>query len=115
MSDRVPVINRIATIVEPRQPYLDWAGGLDSDEPGIAGFSREQLTSVYLIRETDNPERVLRRQWEWMFEEKLFSWCRDRTKWPRRRTYKVFREWFDVRLVDMVYDLADAPIIIDDF
>ena len=115
MSDRVPTINRIATVVEPRKPYFDWARGLDNDEPGIDVMTREQLTSVYLIRESDNSERMLRRQWDWMFEEKLFSWCRDSTLWPRKRTYKVFREWFDVRLVDLVFDLADAPIVLEDF
>jgi hypothetical protein len=101
-------------IIRQSDGRIPWARGLDNDEPGIDVMTREQLTSVYLIRESDNSERMLRRQWDWMFEEKLFSWCRDSTLWPRKRTYKVFREWFDVRLVDLVFDLADAPIVLED-
>ena len=115
MSDSVPIINRSATIVEPKEPYLAWARGLDDDDPGIDAMSREKLTSVYLIEETMDAERVLRRHWDWIFEEKLFSWHRDRQAWPPKRTYKVFRDWFDVRLVDLVFDLADAPIVHEDF
>ena len=30
--------------------------------------------------------------------------------WPRKRTYAMFLAWFDVRIVDLVFDLADAPL-----
>ena len=79
---------------------------MDGDDPSIDGMSHEDLTSVYLVAQEEDAERVLRRQWDWIFEEKLYSWHRDRHAWPRKRTYKVFREWFDVRLVHLVFDLG---------
>ena len=115
MSDRVPTINRIATVVVPKEPYFAWARALDDDEPTIDSLSSQALTSVYLIDEDDDAERSLRRNWDWIFEEKLFAWHRDRQDWPRKRTYRIFREWFDVRLVGLVFDLSDEPLVHEEF
>ena len=49
MSDTVPIINRVAIVVEPKEPYLAWARSLDGEDPTIEHMSREDLTSVYLI------------------------------------------------------------------
>ena len=114
MNDDVPVINRVAAVVDPKEPYLAWARALDDDEPTIDSLSREQLTSVYLIEELDDDEtgeRALRRHWPWIFEEKLMAWCRASKDWPRKRTYKMFRQWLDVRLIDLLYDLSDDPLL----
>ena len=113
MSDSVPVINRTATIIEPKEAYLEWARKLDDDEPIIDTMSRQQLTSVYLVEETMDPtdiKRSLRRHWDWIFEEKLHAWHRDPRAWPQRRTFKLFQKWFDIRLIDLVYDMADGPL-----
>ena len=110
-----PTINRIATVVKPKEPYLVWARALDDDDPSIDSVSPAGLTSVYLIEEEEDAERALRRHWDWIFEEKLCSWHRDRQAWPRKRSYRVFREWFDVWLVDLVFDLAASPIVHEEF
>ncbi len=115
MSDRVPIINRIAAVVEPKEPYLAWARALDDGGPSMDSLSAEDLTSVYLIDQEENAEKSLRRNWDWIFEEKLFSWHRDRQGWPRKRTLRIFREWFDVRLIDLVYDLSDDPLVQEEF
>lgn len=86
MSDRVRIINRTAIVVEPKEPYFAWARTLDDDESSIDAMSRENLTSVYLVEEDEEPEKVLQRHWDWIFEEKLYSWHRDQQAWPRKRT-----------------------------
>lgn len=113
-EDTVPVINRVAVVVEPKEPYLAWARALGGDDPTIDGMSRDQLTSVYLMEEHADPKRPLRRHWDWIFAESLNSWCRDPITWPQDRTYGMFREWLDVRVVDMVFDLADGPVTHDE-
>jgi hypothetical protein len=115
MSETVPTINRIAVVVEPKEPYRVWARDLDGNDPTIDGMSREHLTSVYLIEEDPDSEEPLRRHWDWIFAENLHSWCRDSSSWPQGRTYTLFKEWFDVRVVDMVFDLDDAPLRHDEF
>ena len=114
MSQRVPIINRIAAVVEPKEPYYAWARALDDEEPSIDSMWREKMTSVYLIDEEEDAEDSLRRNWDWIFEEKLFSWHRDREAWPQERTYRSFREWFEVRLVGVVFDLSEYPLLQQD-
>lgn len=115
MSETVPTINCIAVVVEPKEPYRAWARDLDGEDSTIDGMSREHLTSVYLIEEDPNSEEPLRRHWDWIFAENLHSWCRDSSSWPQDRTYTLFEAWFDVRVVDMVFDLADGPLRRDEF
>lgn len=67
------------------------------------------------VDENEDGERSLRRKWEWILEEKLHSWHRDSQAWPQKRTYRLFREWFDVRLVSLVFDLADEPLFHEEF
>ena len=115
MSDEVSVINRAAAVVTPREPYLAWARCLD-DEDGsqVDELLPEELTSVYLIEEAEEIEHSLRRHWETIFDEILSSWCADQKLWPHRRTFAMFQEWFDTRLIDLVFDLADIPLIHED-
>ena len=76
MSDQPSVINRIAAVVTPREPYLAWARRLDDDDgPDIDEVPSEELTSVYLIEEAEDAEHSLRRHWESIFDEILSSWC----------------------------------------
>ncbi len=110
-GNNVPTVNRIATVVEPREPYLAWARALDDDDPVMDLLSQEALTSVYLIESDEPAERALQRHWEWIFAEKLHAWCRDPAIWPEQRTYALFRKWFKVRLVDLIFDLADEPLL----
>ena len=34
---------------------------------------------------------------------------------PQNRTLKMFREWFDVHIYSMVWDLADEPLLVEDW
>ncbi len=115
MSEQPSVINRIAAVVTPREPCLAWARRVDDDDgPSIDEVPFEELTSVYLIEEAEEAEHSLRRHWEWIFDEILSSWCADETLWPGKRTFTMFQEWFDTRLIDLVFDLVDAPLLHDD-
>lgn len=115
MSDTVPTINRTAVVTEPKEPYLAWARVLDGEDPTIDTMSREDLTSAYLIEEdAESKEETLSRHWDWIFAENLNSWHRDPSLWPQDRTYSMFMEWFDVRIVGIVYDLADGPLTHED-
>jgi len=58
-------------------------------------------------------KKVLRRYWRGIFEEELNGWMRDPDVWPRRRTLKVFLDWFEVEVCDLVVDLGRGPIHYD--
>jgi hypothetical protein len=69
------------------------------------------LSSVYLIEVDDQPERSLKNHWAEIFEEMLLSWCAMSAEWPPRRTYSILREWFEIEIQELVFDLADGPIL----
>ena len=100
------MLNRAALIVRPKQPYLDWAAGLEEDgvHPDPAG---EQ--TVYLIPEPEDDadaERILQEVYPHVFENELDGWWTDedacarcsrgrsamasRHRWRARRVRTVF-------------------------
>lgn len=108
-------INRLAVVVEPKEPYYSWARQLDEDGPSIDDKAPEDRCSVYLIEWAEAAEPILRRHFGRIFEEKLNAWHRVDDDWPQKRTYKMFRQWFRIRLVSLVLDLEDSPIVADKF
>jgi hypothetical protein len=107
------MINRAVVIVRPKQPLLDWVNATDPpEEPFTLDQIRGEGTAL-LVPEVDDEralERVLRRKFPRIFEQELEGWCNDEDTWPVDRSYKVFREWFDVEFHSMVFDLADDRI-----
>jgi hypothetical protein len=86
------MINRVAVLVRPKEPYLAWARQLDEEGPSIHEMAIEDLSAVYLMESADDPEPILRRRFGIIFEEQLESWHRIPGDWPLRRTYDMFRE-----------------------
>jgi hypothetical protein len=70
---------------------------------------------VYLVDEVDLqiPQKVLRRHFDEVFVEMLASWHRDVSAWPARRTWRMFQEWFEGEVVEMVFDLSRLPLELD--
>lgn len=108
------MLNRAALIVRPKQPFLDWAAGLEEEgvRPDPAG---EQ--TVYLIPEPEDDEdaeRLLQEVCTHVFESELDAWWTDEDAWPAQRTYAVFMEWFSVEIHTIIVDLVDDELR-DDF
>ena len=108
-------INRIAIIVTPGEPYWTWARAI-SDDAAIVDAVADGCTSAHLVEAPDafEPDHLIRKHFGMIFEEQLDSWHRDETAWPRRRTEAMFREWFNAKVVDMVWDLGRGPIEVDE-
>lgn len=54
------------------------------------------------------------KHFDYFFESWLFGWSTDPAQWPPRRTRRMFREWFEVRIHTMVEDTVDAPYELED-
>ena len=109
------MINRAAVVVRPKQPFLDWAK-LD-DETGIAASVFQDMhddATVFLLPEyedDDEQQAVLREAWPTLFEAMLDGWLRDPDAWPKGRTFEMFLDWFEVKMMSVVRDLyLDEPI-----
>jgi hypothetical protein len=105
------MLNRAAVIVRPKQPYLDWAAGLD--DAGVAPEVGGERT-VYLIPSYDTQEEawdILAEAWESIFDAELWDWHTDEAAWPPGRTFAMFKEWFDVEIHSVVEDLCGYELV----
>lgn len=99
-------INRTAIIIKPRQPFLDWCSKLYPDD-----LDEMNNTNTYLIREdVEDVESWLKKKYDKLFTIELESWHTNKKEWPQKRNYKMFKEWFQIDLSNMVYDLENSPV-----
>ena len=108
------MLNRSALIVRPKQPYLDWAAGLD-DSGLVPDVDGEK--TIYLIPSFEDD----REAWKFLeyfytevFERELDGWHTDESAWPPDRDFEMFQEWFDIELHSSVEDLVDTDIVDDE-
>ena len=50
-----------------------------------------------------------------IFEHELESCMTDPDEWPKNRSYKMFKEWFEIRVSDTVLDFGSDPIIVEEY
>jgi hypothetical protein len=108
------MLNRGVLIVRPRQPYLDWAAGLD--DSGIVPDPNDERT-IYLIpgyEDDDQAWAILEEVYAEVFERELDGWHTDEAAWPQNRDFAMFQEWFDIELHSVVEDLCADPLIDDE-
>lgn len=104
------MLNRSALIVRPAEPYIKWATSLN--DSGLAPDAIGEQT-IYLLPEWDDQkeaERLLKRVWAEVFARELQNWYTDESTWPKKRTLKMFKEWFKIEMHSMVEDLCDDPL-----
>jgi len=106
------MLNRAAFIVTPREPYIQWAGGIDAESSAaakdIAGEHTIYLASDDMIDGSDPP--LIEDHFDRIFDQELESWSMDESTWPKRRDYATFKQWFDVVLSSSVFDLSKGRI-----
>lgn len=108
------MLNRSAVIVRPKQPYLDWAKGLDGSNLDPSDLSER---TVYLLPEYDDDVEgmaMLAKAYGLIFESELESWHLIEEDWPANRTFAMFRQWFEIEMHSMVNDLTGEPLVDDE-
>jgi len=102
-------INRNAILVKIKQPLLDWINSIYPDSP----VESTNEGTIYLIKEKDSNvaiEKWLKNNFDNIFINELNDWHTDEKDWPQKRTYKQFKEWFDVEIHSMILDLEETVI-----
>ena len=105
-------IDRMAIIVFPREPIVDWVNEIRPDQP----IWLEDLSwrgNVYLIPQFETMEEAeayVEEVFDGFFRNELAEWVEDDSLWPRERTYDLFLEWFDVVYDVVVYDTQPVQI-----
>jgi len=107
-----PMLNRSAVIVRPKKPFCDWLRAVDyEDAPEV---TLDQMgPTLYLIPEYEDPadaDKVLKKVCDEIFCRELEGWYTDVNVWPKDRSLKVFKQWFDVQHYEVVEDVGRGPI-----
>jgi len=103
-------VNRSAILVKARQPWYDWINNIYPDSPTTES-SREP--NVYLIKTKDNNQVLLnwiKIHFDEIFQNELNDWHIDENDWPQKRTFTMFKLWFEFEVCSMVLDIEDSPI-----
>lgn len=106
-------IDRNAIIVKPKKPFHDWLKSIYEEDKPL--FEKNE-NNVYLIREMESIEKIrnwLKKNFDQIFINELNDWLTDEERWPKKRTFKMFEEWFDVEINSMILDLEDEEIYKD--
>ena len=71
------------------------------------------MATVFVVEALDDEpdlQDVVDENCDEIFECMLEAWTADQSLWPPNRSPHVFRDWFDVTLQDLLFDLSpDAP------
>ncbi len=109
------MLNRSAVVVRPKQPFVDWLKSVKELE--LPDMTLDQLDkTLYLVPDYEDPgdaEKVLKKVCDEIFCRELEGWYTDEETWPKDRSLKVFKQWFDVEHFDVVEDVGRAPIMDD--
>ena len=108
----LPIVNRSAFIVRPREPYMQWAASLEPGPDKVSETLSDHV-SVYLAPQDETGEKEtppLEDYFGEIFEEELEAWCLDESQWPQLRDFKTFQKWFEVSGQSLITDLGDEPI-----
>ncbi len=110
----MPYLYRTALIVSRKQPYIDWANGLATEESERFPDDLATRRDVYLGPQMDHQPTVdeaIADNWPEIFDEALYAWSTDEATWPADRTRAMFDDWFEAELADSTIDLVpDEPL-----
>ncbi|QTD38444.1 hypothetical protein JL193_03890 [Polaribacter batillariae] len=103
-------INRSAISLKPLQPFIDWYNKVHPNDK-IDETDVDEV-NIYLINSNyyDDIETYLKKKFDIYFKIELEDWFDDRKNWPKKRTYKMFKQWFRVDVSNAIYDLEKVPV-----
>jgi hypothetical protein len=108
------MVNRSAVILKHKTRIVEWINDTDprEDSPEVNLEEANREKTIYLISEHDaeNLDRWLKMNFKSLFESELENWYLDDCMWPKKRTMKVFHEWFDVECHTVIIDTVGTPI-----
>jgi hypothetical protein len=115
------MVNRAVIMLRYKEPAVCWINAADPyvETPAIDIDKANQERTVYLVSDEDGDGIDVANQWvkenyETLFESELDGWYTDPELWPEKRTFKLFKEWFDVECHSVLVDTVGGGIYDDE-
>jgi hypothetical protein len=104
-------LNRAALLIKPRQPYREWANRTAQSDETMEELIASSKVLLVPLSAYDDLDFYLKENFNWIFEMELEAWNPVTTDWPKSRSMKIFKEWFEVEPFVLVVDAPDqAPV-----
>lgn len=108
-------INRSLLFISYKQPFYDWLKHHDKE----TDITEVLEGNAYLLPQFEFQEELedyLSKNFDRFFISELFDWYTFSTMWPKKRTWKMFNEWFEIKHTVMVLDAdPESPIGLNDY
>lgn len=73
----------------------------------------EDFRTVFLLPERNNIDNALQSAYGDIFSEMLLASVNAPELWPDKRDLRTFRKWFEVELIEMVFDAGGGNLLHD--
>jgi len=98
------------------KPFVDWINSTNAPDDSTVTTIEDVNNdpNVYLIPEYEDDrelKRILPKIIECIWEAELMCWYIDETTWPKDRSMKKSKEWFEFEISSMVMDIMDVPLM----
>ncbi len=117
-------LNRASVSLKPKKLLIDWLREIDRSIGAETNSLFDPLNEngdIFLIPGEDTIEsredavKWVEKRWSDFFEFELGKWIIDDQLWPKNRTLKLFKDWFDIEYHSMVWDLGNEPLATEDW
>lgn len=118
-------LNRGLVVIRYKQPYIDWvniAGDApmeislqQANDDGDSFLLPTYESQIDPVDGTEDAIKWVEKRWRMFFEHILESWILDESEWPKKRSLKMFREWFDIEYKSIVWDMGTEPLIVEEW
>ncbi len=76
---------------------------------------RSKHPKIYMIDFVDpgdeeELDEIIKENYQRIFENELASWNNIKREWPMSRSFEIFKEWFDIIVTDVGYDLSNEQL-----
>lgn len=106
-------VNRSALLIKPKRPLIKWANSYSMNDRELSPEYFKEHCKVILIPKCHMAKKArehINVLWEDIFNEELRYWDPDELSWPKTRTLKLFRQWFEVEFHSKIADSVSKPI-----
>ena len=73
---------------------------------------------MYLVDDSldgDDPEKLIKKNFKVIFEEELAGWYTDEETWPKKMDLRLFKQWFHVKVHEVVVDIGKKQPIAEEY
>jgi len=105
-EDELALIARHLVILRAKAPFLQWCRRY-APELTLGELRADAIAYLVPGNEAEHAKEFVDAHYGRFFAQELSTWSQDLTRWPQDRSLQLFRNWFDIEVIDMVLDVGD--------